>query len=229
MLRFLDTERFNTYRLIHAESESVWKKESEELRKKIQQAEEVPDQDEEYLTYLGEQLAEVEDYTAVTHRYALLQGIWGFFEERLNSLCHEIKRGTQFPLKVDELHGAGVVRAVKYIQKVGGIEIDKGTQQWQYIAAINTLRNLVTHSDGRVSIKTKDGDEDEWVWEPCKEHKAIVDILEKEKIGRLDMPSLKLEFEFIPFVINLLETFLIEVYAADEKLRPNAWHYPERA
>jgi hypothetical protein len=229
MLRFLDTERFNTYRLIHANSEGIWKKESEELREKITSAEAIPDQDEEYLTYLGEQLAEVEDYTAVTHRYALLQSIWGFFEERLNALCHEIHRDTKFPFKVDELLGAGVVRAVKYIQKVGEIEIKKDSQQWQYIVSINKLRNIITHSDGRVRIKATAENEDDWAWEPCNEHKAIVDFLEKEKIGHLDMPYIKFEFEFIPFVINLLETFLFEIYEAEEKLRPNTWHFPELA
>ena len=59
-------------------------------------------------------------------------------------------------LSVRDINGKGTYAALKYLIKVVGLEIDKGTRVYHEIQNIQKVRNNFVHQDGIITDRVKD-------------------------------------------------------------------------
>ena len=218
MKRILIEQRFITYRKIHSLVEDALGVEAATLVKEIEILEQTPEGDPEYLVYLSEQLGDIEYWTATSHRFALFQGIWSFFEERLVALCIDTQRATKCPFELTDISGQGIVRAFKYLEKVGSLVFVKTDADNKEIEILNNLRNIVAHRDGQLKFSFASPGLD-----PIQEHKNLVAFLVDNKIGDLQGMSIHLSGDFVPFAIGRISAFLYKIYKQHEARFPSAW------
>lgn len=221
MYRIIANMRINTYSEIIHKVEPLWEEEKGMLVENLKNAENTPGEDEDYLSYLADQLADIEYYTLPTCRYALFQGIWSFFEDCLNTLCGQIAHHDSSRIKLKDLNGQGVERSQNYLIKIGKLDIDRSIGKWQQIKCLNDLRNIIVHRDGRIKMNFDDENEE---FQISKADKPVVDFLNKNDIGDLSGTSLYLNDKFLSFTITLIKDVINDTYDNNEKMRPSSVH-----
>lgn len=96
-----------------------------------------------------------EEYFPTLQRGSALITLCNFMEHELNKLCYLFANGEKIQIRVNDLQGKGIERAVNYLEKVVGLNIDKSGKVWAEVRAIQKIRNLVVHNGG--SLKGRDG------------------------------------------------------------------------
>ncbi|MCI5191171.1 MAG: hypothetical protein D3905_15575 [Candidatus Electrothrix sp. AS4_5] len=82
------------------------------------------------------------------HRESLVIAIYNFVEAELNRLCSIISESIESKIKLKNLHGQGVNRALLYLSKVAELDMSKMGGERSYIKEVNRLRNAIVHRGG---------------------------------------------------------------------------------
>jgi hypothetical protein len=93
-----------------------------------------------------------EDYFPNLQRSSAVITLFAFFERELEDLCSRIQETEQYRLGVREVYGSGIERAVTYLEKVCGIDTDRGSKEWAEIRGIQLVRGALAHG-GRVDLE----------------------------------------------------------------------------
>ncbi len=94
-----------------------------------------------------------EEYFPRLQRASALITLCSFFEFNLTRLCDDLQQEKSILLSVRDINGKGVESALKYLMKVIGLDIDKGTQVYNEIQNIQKIRNNYVHQDGMITDK----------------------------------------------------------------------------
>jgi hypothetical protein len=97
-----------------------------------------------------------EEYFPRLQRASALIALCSFFEFSLNRLCDDLQQEKSIMLSVRDINGKGTYAALKYLIKVVGLEIDKGTRVYNEIQNIQNIRNNFVHQDGMITERVKD-------------------------------------------------------------------------
>lgn len=93
-----------------------------------------------------------EDYFPNLQRASAVITLFAFFERELEDLCNLIQSTEEYRLSVQEVYGSGIERAVTYLEKVCGIDTNKGSKEWAEVRAIQFVRGLMAHG-GRADLE----------------------------------------------------------------------------
>ena len=92
-----------------------------------------------------------EDYFPNLQRASAVITLFAFFERELEDLCNLIQSTEDYRLTVRDVYGSGIERAVKYLEKVCGIDTGRGSTEWAEVKAIQLIRGLLAHG-GRADL-----------------------------------------------------------------------------
>ena len=116
-----------------------------ELQKKFEEgSDDIKDIDYDFYTddwYLSELVEK-------TFCNSVIISIYTIIEKYLNELCINLKKIKGIPINYDDLTGQGVVRAIFYIEKLGGLKFC--TQDSSFLSNINAIRNVIAHDNGEL-------------------------------------------------------------------------------
>ena len=82
------------------------------------------------------------------HRESLVISLYNFLENQLNRLCHIFSEGIESELKLKDLHGRGIERALLYLSKVVKVDLNTLSNELPFIKGLNQVRNIIVHSGG---------------------------------------------------------------------------------
>lgn len=84
------------------------------------------------------------------HRESLIITIFNFVEHQLNSLCKIFYESIDSPLKLNDIHGQGVERALLFLTKVVNVDFSRFGSELPVIKGVNQVRNIIVHNGGRL-------------------------------------------------------------------------------
>lgn len=82
------------------------------------------------------------------HRESLLITIFNFLEHQLNSLCKILYQSIGSDLKLNEVYGQGVERALLFLTKVAKLNFSSFGSELPQIKGVNLVRNAIVHNGG---------------------------------------------------------------------------------
>lgn len=92
-------------------------------------------------------------YFPSLQRSSALITLCGMFEHELDNLCALFAKERNYCIQVGDINGKGIERAIKYLEKVAGLEIKKH-KAWADYKEIQKIRNLVVHNGSRLIDKS---------------------------------------------------------------------------
>jgi hypothetical protein len=90
-----------------------------------------------------------EYFPSLQRRSALLT-VCSYFENELDKLCRLYQSEKGFTVTVDDLRDKGIDRSTNYLQKVAGLDLHGGSQEWLEIKKIQNIRNAIVHRAGKL-------------------------------------------------------------------------------
>ncbi len=84
-------------------------------------------------------------------RRSTLITLFGLFENELDELCRFIREKQNLTVELKDITDSGIERSTRFLSKVAGLKRVKETRYWSKIKDIQKIRNLVVHSDGRLT------------------------------------------------------------------------------
>lgn len=133
-----------------------------------------------------------EFFPSLQRRSALIT-LCSFFEHELDGLCSLYKTEKGFGLELSDLKSTGIDRATLYLEKVAGLNVQRTSQEWKTIKAIQLLRNLIVHRNGRLS-------------EP--RDTALVQFADStQALSRKPDGEIVVEKGFLSFVVNTYKSY----------------------
>lgn len=182
----------------HSETEASWKKINQDLESKIDRIiERHPEDRDEIIENFSLDLHETQEKYPSIHRKSLLITIYSFFENELNDLCGMLSESVSSNVKLADLQGNGIERALLYLSKVAMFDLSKMGKTLPYIKNINIIRNAVVHNGG---ILPSD-----------PQHKVNVFISNTKGISGSPGRNVRLEASFINEMINMLIQFFSQI------------------
>jgi hypothetical protein len=141
----------------HKEVEDSWKKKYEtfemEVKKKVADH---PDREEDIWEDYSWDLHEYQSIFPGMHRKSLLITMLNLMEHDFNELCKIITISTDQKLKLKDINGRGVNRALDYLKKVVEFDLNKVREKWPDLQEIIKLRNKIVHSGGQLDENPND-------------------------------------------------------------------------
>lgn len=114
-----------------------------------------PDEPPQFITYhegLDDRTWDLKsvflEYFPNLQRRSALITLYSFFECELNRLCDIYQATEKYTVSYRDLNGSGIVRARTYLCKVVGFDHQSSNNEWNNVTKIQSLRNLLVHSDG---------------------------------------------------------------------------------
>lgn len=95
-----------------------------------------------------------EEYFPNLQRRSALITLFSFFEHELDKLCKRIKTECNYKIDLADIGEKGIQRSTTYLLKVAGLDGFRDSSEWQEIKQIQSIRNQVVHSDGRLPQQT---------------------------------------------------------------------------
>jgi hypothetical protein len=139
----------------------------------------------------------LEYFPSLQRRSALLT-VCSYFENELDKLCRLYQSEKGFAVTVGERDN-GIHRSTTYLHKVAGLDVHRGSEEWQEIKKIQEIRNAIIHRGGKVPDKdsARDGTD-----------KAIVAFMNKtESLSRDDDGEIIVGKGFLSHVIHTYATY----------------------
>ena len=145
------------YRAFHTETESLWRRMDERLQAELTETlrEHPESQHHEIVDRHSHDLYLNQARFPDIHRTALIISLWCFLEGQLNGLCQLVGESTPSPLRLRDIAGKGVTRALTYLSKVAGFDLGAITQLG-FVKNANRLRNRLVHAGGILPGDPKD-------------------------------------------------------------------------
>ena len=126
------------------------------------------------------------------HRESLVITLYNFLEDRLNRLCHMFRESVSSDLKLKDLHGQGVERALLYLSKVVRISLEGFGAELPFIKGASMVRNIIVHTGGIL---------------PEGKDKVNGFVSRTDHISGNEGCGVKIHSGFIPLFINTLLSF----------------------
>lgn len=82
------------------------------------------------------------------HRESLIITIFNFLEQELNSLCEIFYESIDSELRIKDINGKGVERALTFLKKVVKIDFSSFGYEMPIIKGVNQIRNIIVHNGG---------------------------------------------------------------------------------
>jgi hypothetical protein len=95
-----------------------------------------------------------EGYFPDLQRRSALITLYSFLEHELEELCGLFIRDENLKVSLNDMRGTGIERALLFLEKIVGLQIDKGTATWQEVKNIQKVRNLVVHNDAKLKDRS---------------------------------------------------------------------------
>lgn len=183
----------------HAETEASWSKINQDLENKIDRIiKRHPEEDhDEVIESFSLDLHEKQEKYPFIHRTSLLITIYSFLENTLNDLCHTLSQSVGSDVKLSDLQGNGIERALLYLSKVAAFDLSKMGGTLPYIKGINKIRNIIVHNGG--------------VLPSSPEHKVHAFIERTKSMSGHPDCNVRFEDAFINEVIKVLIQFFNEL------------------
>ena len=89
------------------------------------------------------------------HRESLIITIFNFLEHQLNSLCKILYESIDNGLKLKDIHGHGVERALLFLTKVAKFNFSSFGSELPMIKGVNLVRNIIVHNGGQLPDEPK--------------------------------------------------------------------------
>lgn len=89
------------------------------------------------------------------HRESLIITVFNFLEHQLNSLCKIFYESIDGDLKLKDIHGQGVERALLFLTKVAKIDFSTFGSELPMIKGVNLVRNTIVHNGGQLPDEPK--------------------------------------------------------------------------
>jgi len=134
-----------------------------------------------------------EKYPSI-HRSSLLITLYCFFENTLNDLCYTLSDSVGSNIKLTDLQGSGVERALLYLSKVAKFDLSKMGGTLPFIKGINKVRNTIVHNGGSLP--------------PDPDSAINIFVKNTSSISGSPNSSIRLEHSFINEMIEIFIQFL---------------------
>lgn len=127
------------------------------------------------------------------HRESLIITIFNFLEYQLTSLCKIFHESVDSDLKLKDLHGKGVERALLFLFKVARINESAFGSELPVIKGVNQVRNVIVHNGGQL---------------PDDQGSKVNKFVSKtEHISGIEGENIIIHSDFIGFFIEVLLAF----------------------
>ena len=83
--------------------------------------------------------------------YSLVIMIYSSIETNLFMFCDYIKNNNNYSVDVNDLHGNGIYKCRKYLEKVCRIDFNIIDKEWTDICILNKIRNGIIHNNGKIT------------------------------------------------------------------------------
>ena len=91
------------------------------------------------------------DYKQI-HRKSMLVGAFSVLENKLNLLCPICGKLVDSKIELSDFRGSGIDKAMKYLNKVVGIEFPTDRGIWQTLKKVQKVRNSIVHNNGEIKF-----------------------------------------------------------------------------
>jgi hypothetical protein len=127
------------------------------------------------------------------HRESLIITIYNFLENQLNSLCKIFYESIDNDLKLKDIHGQGVERALLFLTKVANIDFSTFGSELPVIKGVNLVRNVIVHNGAQLPGDSKS--------------KVNMFVTNSEHLSGIEGGYINISPEFIGFFIGVLLEF----------------------
>ncbi|BBA31996.1 uncharacterized protein sS8_0026 [Methylocaldum marinum] len=138
-----------TYSNFHSRAEASWKQQDELLQEELASILEKypePDQQDIVDSYGWDLHLNQYKYPDI-HRTALVIAIYIFLEDQLNGLCETLCESLDTRLRLSDLNGQGIERALLFLSKIALFDLGC-VPSLSFIRDVNRLRNKMVHAGG---------------------------------------------------------------------------------
>ena len=192
------------YLLFHSETVLAWGEKNNKLQNNLNKIlKKYPE--EHHQDIIGSHLWELDqtqDKFPNTHRESLIITIYNFLESELNQLCGIIAESIDSKIRLKDLHGKGINRALLYLSKVAEFEMSKMGGELSYIKKVSLLRNQIVHNGGVLPEKA--------------DHELNIFVTQNINLSGQPEDSVSLSSEFIGELIEKLICFFSKL---DEEIK----------
>ena len=77
------------------------------------------------------------------YRKSTLVSVYSFLESSMNGLCKHLSARHDYPVKLEDLRGKGIVRAKDYLEKLAKVDFDALNGEWSHLMTLNKIRNCI--------------------------------------------------------------------------------------
>lgn len=153
----------------------------------------------EIIDYFSDDYFIIEDIFIGMYRKSTLVSLYSFLENALNTLCIKLYSLKNYPVELKDIRGEGIVRSKVYLEKLGQIEFTHLNSQWSSLLTLNKLRNCIVHCEGNIKLSNN--------------YTKLNNIInESDNLSLIDDRNIKIEREYIDFLITQIEKFLKDIY-----------------
>jgi hypothetical protein len=82
------------------------------------------------------------------HRESSVVMLYAFVEYELTDLAETVNESLVGELYLNDLKGAGIDRARRYLTKVAGLDFSSLEREWEYLTGMREFRNCIVHNGG---------------------------------------------------------------------------------
>ena len=185
----LAKNELQTYSEFHTETEASWKTKDDLLQKELDSIlKKYPEANhDEIIESHGWDLHLNQFKYPDIHRTALVVAIYVFLEDQLNGLCETHRESLDTKLRLSDLSGKGIERALLFMSKVALLDLGD-ISSLALVKNVNKLRNRLVHAGGILPDAVDDR----------------LNIFVKQTLGLRGEPGGRVHFE-ANFIHNLIE------------------------
>jgi len=199
------------YSDFHSKTELSWKEKDELFQKELESIiEKYPEADhQEIIESHGWDLHLNQYKYPDIHRTALVIAIYVFIEDQLNGLCETLGESLDSPLRLGDLNGQGIERALLFMSKIALFDLG-AIGVLSFVRQVNRLRNKLVHTAGVLSNDPADK----------------LNIFVKNTLGLRGEPGgrVHIDSEFIDHLIDRLISFFDELDKQVQRFITRAQH-----
>lgn len=200
-----------TYSNFHSKTELLWKEKDELLQKELEAIiKKYPEADhQDIIESHGWDLHLNQYKFPDIHRTAFVVAIYMFVEDQLNGLCETLGESLDIRLRLADLNGQGIERALLYLSKIALFDLG-AIGPLSYVRQINKLRNKLVHTGGILSSDPTDK----------------LNMFIKSTLGLGGEPGgrVRIDSEFIDLLIDRLICFFDELDEQVQRFIARAQH-----
>ncbi len=108
-------------------------------------------------------------------RKAAFITVYCFLENELKKLSEKLQREIGTEKSLEDTKGNGIFKSMTYMEQSIGLTIGKDATPWIKVFEINRLRNIIAHTEGELSSKSKERHEQDELGEKLKSYVSTSD------------------------------------------------------